>query len=267
MNFKMLLYGESGTGKTYSIPTLLNAGYKVRFLAAENNAISGTHIALKDWEKSNNKKLKADDFVLMIPERPKKSLQDLVASQTTFIGKTLDSQYKGADPKRRNYTRYLEVLKSTVNFKDSSTGVDYGSVDDWGEDTVLVIDSLTIVCEAISQATIGGKLAVSQPEWGVMQKTLVEFMRQLTEDLKCNFVIIGHPTKEIDPVLGVSRIYPASLGQALNNLLPAFFTEVVYTFRDKKKFYWTTEHRLAVTRTTLLPIEEKLEPTFTLMRK
>jgi replication-associated recombination protein RarA len=38
---KILLYGEAGTGKTFALATLLEAGQKVRFLAAENNAVSG----------------------------------------------------------------------------------------------------------------------------------------------------------------------------------------------------------------------------------
>ena len=265
MNFKMLNYGEAGTGKTCAVRTLLNCGQKVRFLAAENNAISGIQVALEMWKKENPqaaKDMPADQFAMMIPERPKKSIADLVKSQEKFVKTTLDAQFKSVDPERNKYTRYLEVLKSTVNFVDSSTGVSYGSVDDWGEDTTLVIDSLTIICEAIMQATIGGKLATSQPEWGVMQKTLIEFMRLLTEDLKCNLVLLGHPTKEIDPVMGIQRIYPANLGQALNNTLPAFFTEVVWSFRSGKEFLWSTDHKQAVTRQTMLPLAEKMPQDF-----
>lgn len=262
----MLIFGESGTGKTFCTRTLLDAGYKVRFLAAENNAITGTTIAMQHWEEEHKKKIPEGDFALMIPNRPKRSLKDLVASQEQFIGKTLDSQFKSADPKRKNYTRYLEVLKATVNFVDSTTAMNYGSVDDWGDDTVLVIDSLTILCEAIKQSVIGGKLAVSQPEWGVMQGILVEFLRQLTEDIKCNVVVIAHPNKEIDPVLGVQRIYPANLGQALNNKLPTYFTEVVWAFREKQNFYWSTDHRQAVTRNTMLPIKDKMEQDFRLLK-
>lgn len=267
MNFKMLIFGESGTGKTFCTRTLLDAGYKIRFLAAENNAITGTKIAMQHWETEHKKPVPEDSFALMIPSRPKRSLKDLVASQEGFISKTLDSQLRTADPKRKNYTRYLEVLKATVAFKDTETGKEFGSVDDWGDDTVLVIDSLTILCEAIKQSVIGGKLAVSQPEWGVMQGILVEFLRQLTEDLLCNLVVIAHPNKEIDPILGVQKIYPANLGQALNNLLPTYFTEVVWAFREKEKFYWSTDHKQAVTRNTMLPIKDKMEQDFKLLKR
>ena len=260
--FKMLLYGETGTGKTTCTRTLIDAGFEVRFLAAESNAISGITNALEQWEKTKGKKVPEGQFGMMIPARPKKRLADMVKSQGDFIGKSLESQLKAADPKRKDYTRYLEVLKSTVQFVDNRSAKDYGSVDDWGEDTVLVVDGLTIICEAIQQSVLGGKLATSQPEWGVMQKLLVEFLRQLTEDIGCNLVILAHPNKEIDPLLGAQKIYPSSIGQALNNLLPTFFTEVVYSVREKGKFYWCTDHRLAVTRTTVLPIVEKLEQDF-----
>lgn len=264
MAFKALIYGEAGTGKTFSTRTLINTGQKVRFIAAENNAISGVETSLSYWLKENKKDKLPDpeQFSLMIPERPKKKLTDLVKSQSKFVTIPLENQFKSVDPERNKYTRYLEVLKSTVEYVDTASGTKFGSVDDWGPDTTLVIDSLTIICEAIMQATIGGKLATSQPEWGVMQKTLVEFMRLLTEDLKCNLIILGHPTKEIDPVMGIQRIYPANVGQALNNLLPSFFTEVVWSFRSGKEFLWSTDHKQAVTRQTLLPLAEKMPQDF-----
>ena len=159
------------------------------------------------------------------------------------------------------------MLKSTVHFIDTATQTNFGSVDDWGEDCVFCVDSLSIICEAIMASTVGGKLAVSQPEWGIMQKTLIEFLRQLTEDLACNFVLLGHPTKEIDQVLGIQRIYPASLGVALNNKMATLFTEVIYATREKGKFYWSTDHRLAVTRNTLLPIKEQMEQSFKLLAR
>lgn len=262
INFKMLNYAEAGMGKTYAIMTLLAAGQKVRFLAAESNAISGIQVARRDYDlKVAAKKMPAileDQFAMMIPNRPKKTLADLVASQDKFVKVSLDTQMKSVDVQRNKYTRYLEVLKSTVNFVDSETQKNYGSVDDWGPDTTFVVDSLTIICEAIMSSTVGGKFAISQPEWGVMQKILVEFLRQLTEDLNCNLVILGHPTKEIDPVLGVQRIYPANLGQALNNLLPSFFTEVVWSYRKGKDFLWATDHKQAVTRQTVLPLVESM---------
>lgn len=263
MNFKALIYGEAGTGKTYSTQTLLDAGQKVRFLAAENNAITGIQVGLEHWCKRTGKPMPApEQFALMIPERPKKKMADLVKGQDKFLKIALDSQFKAVDPERNKYTRYLEVLKSTVNFVDTRSGTNFGCVDDWGEDTTLVIDSLTIICEAIMQSTVGGKLAISQPEWGVMQKTLVEFTRQLTEDLGCNLVLLGHPVKEIDPVLGTQRIYPANLGQALNNLLPSFFTEVLWSYRAGKEFLWSTDHKQAVTRQTVFPLAEKMPQDF-----
>lgn len=258
VTFKALNYGEAGTGKTYSSHTLFKAGYKIRFLAAENNAISGIQKAVEAYEKAGGK-LTEDQFALMIPARPKKTLAEMVQSQNNFVTVPLETQFKNADPNRKNYTRYLEILKSQISFKDTETGKDYGSVESWGPDTVLIVDSLTIICEAIMAATVGGKLAISQPEWGTMQKTLVEFMRFLTEDLKCNLIILAHPTKEVDPVLGVQRIYPDNLGQALNNKLPTYFTEVIYSYRKDKKFMWSTMHKLAVTRQTVLPLDDELE--------
>lgn len=269
MAFKALIYGEAGTGKTCSLRTLLNCGQKVRFLAAENNAIEGIKTALHMWEKETKKPYpSAEDFALMIPSRPKRTINDLVKTQEKFIKVPLETAMKSVDPDRNKFTRYLEVLRATVNFKDTASGTDFGCIDDWDDSVTLAIDGLTIICEAISQATVGGKLTISQPEWGAMQKTLVEFMRQLTEDLNCNLVVLAHPVKETDAILGTQRIYPANLGQALNNSLPSFFTEVIYSFRSGKEFLWSTNHKQAVTRQTTLPLEEKMPQDFSqLLRK
>jgi hypothetical protein len=265
-NFKALIYGEAGTGKTCSLRTLLNTGQKVRFLAAENNALSGIAAALRLWQTEQKKTGKLDldpeQFAVMIPTRPKRGIADIIKNQTKFLDLALDKQTTTADPERRKYTRYLEVLKSTSAFVDTTSGKNFGNVEDWGADTTFAVDSLTIICEAIVQGTVGGKLATTQQEWGIMQKTLIEFMRFLTEDLRCNVVLLGHPTKETDQLNGGQKIYPANLGQALNNLLPSYFTEVLYSYRRGKDFLWSTQHNQAVTRQTVLPLSNELQQDF-----
>lgn len=271
MAFKALVYGETGTGKTYSVSSLIPTGQKIRVLAAESNCVSGLEVALRDYDKQvklgKKPAIAEDQFALMIPSRPKRTAADLVASQGKFIQTALESQFKTADPNRNKYTRYLEILKSTSGFVDNKTGKNYGSIDDWGDDTTLVVDSLTIICEAIQAATVGGKLAISQPEWGVMQKSLQELLRMLTEDFRGNLVLLAHPVKEIDQLLGVTKIYPSNLGQALNNLLPTFFSEVLWSYKKDKTFLWSTQHKQAVTRQTWLPIDDALPQDYALFFK
>jgi hypothetical protein len=254
MAFKALVFGDSGTGKTVSIATLIKAGQKVRFLAAENNAIAGIDMGVKLLKANPTE----GQLAVMIPERPKRNVAALLTQSEKFLTVPLEAQFKTADPNRKTYTRYLSVLKGLAKFQDTRNGVEYGDIGSWGSDTTLVVDGLTIICEAIKSAVIGGKLAVSQPEWGVMQNQLMDLIRMLTEDTECNLVLLAHPVKETDPVLGVQRIYPANLGQALNTLIPTAFTDVIWSERKGTTFTWNTDHKQAVTRTTHLPIKDSL---------
>lgn len=254
MAFKALVYGDSGTGKTVSIASLLNVDQKVRFLAAENNAIAGIKAGLPIWKVPADK---AKNLAVMVPDRPKRNAASLLAATKKLVDTPLDTLMKAVDPNKKDFTRYLNVLKGLVEFKGED-GQTHGSLDDWQEDTTFVVDGLTIICEAIMQSVIGGKLTVSQPEWGVAQNQLMALIRMLTEDTRCNIVLLAHPTKEIDEVFSTTRIYPSNLGKALNSLIPTAFTDVVFAYRKGKDFRWSTDHNQAVTRTSHLPISSEL---------
>lgn len=260
---KIMLIGDSGTGKTHSLVTALAAGYNVRLLAGENNSAQVFFKALTEYMKlvkaGKRPPIKEGQVGICIPESPKKSIDALLLQEKGALEKSLDQLMKGSDPKRKDYTRFVSILQQAAGFTDIISGKDMGKITDWGNDTLLSIDSLTLICYAIKQHYIGGKLAISQPEWGVMQGRLMEFLYMLTENLQCNFVMQAHPARETDPVMGTVKIYPISLGQALNNSIPAAFTESVWSYKDAKNNYlWSTKDRLCVTRHTYLPFEEDI---------
>lgn len=260
--FKTLVNGESGTGKTYSIATLLACGQKVRFLAAENNALSGIYAGVAAYKGTRSE----SDLAIMVPKRQKSSIADLAKLADKSLTIPVSTQLTQVDPNRKNYDRYLNVLKGLAEFQGED-GKSYGSIDSWGLDTTLVVDGLTIICEAIQQAMIGSKLGTTQPEFYAMQNTLQTFLRTLTEDLECNLVLIAHPDKDIDAVSGKQTIYPANIGKALNNKVPSMFTDVVWAFRKGKDFLWSTDHPQAVTRASNLPIAAEMKQDFALFFK
>lgn len=268
MPFKSIVIGESGTGKTHSLMTLIPAGQKLRLVSIENNSLNVIKKAIKEYQvKVRAKKvppIQEGQLGVMIPGKPKLGLADFHKAQKENLGKTTDVVMKQTDPKKKDYTRFIEVVESTVSFTDSLSGENMGLISDWGEDTTLALDSLTILCEAIKQHTIGGKVAISQPEWGMMQTTLKGYLRILTDDLLCNLVLLAHPVKEVDPNMGVTRIYPANLGVALNGEIPAMFTESIWAYTEKGLFYWSTQDKLCVTRHTFLPPSPKLEQDYKL---
>ena len=256
MSFKMLIYGDTGTGKTFSAYTLFNTPYKIRFLSAENNAVEGMREAKKFYESKNKKKV--ENLSIMIPERPKRNLAGIVESQQGFLNKTLESQLLTSDPDRKKYTRYLEILKGMLHFVDTDTKESHGCIDTWGNDIVFIVDSLTIICEAIKQSVLGSKIKANYDEWAAMQNLLMQLILQLTEELSSNVVLIAHPKKDND----TGKIYPSSVGIALDAIIPTRFSEVVWSYRRGSTFYWSTNDIKAVTRNVHLPISSKLEQNY-----
>lgn len=259
--FSVLLYGPAGVGKTVSLYSLLKAGQKVRFLGLEANAFNGMKYA-KELFLAGGGKLNPGDLSIARPSKPKRGLAEFASAVEGATKKALKVQRSEVDLKKKDYDGFSNTVAITANFTDEETGESLGSAEDWGKDTTLVIDGLTALSELIIQHNIGGKIAIDQGEWGISQGYLKNFLRLLTDQLQCNLVLIAHPKKEVDEVGGGKKIYPASLGNAMDNWLPTIFTDVIYASRKEGKYTWSTDHRQAVTRATYLPVKESMPANF-----
>lgn len=271
--FNLLVIADSGGGKTHAIITALLAGMTVRILSAESNCLPVVQKILKLYESmvkaGKAKPLREGQFAICVPDRPKKTAEDMAKSSESSLTKSIDAAFKSNPLNRAKHNRFANICKSQASFVDTFTGVDYGKVDDWGEDTLFMVDSMTILCESILAHIVGDKVAISQPEWGTAQGVLMQYLSFLTEDLACSVYMTAHPNKEIDINLSVTRIYPSNLGQALNPKIPGKFTEVVWGYREEEKgemkYYWSTKDRLCVTRYTTLPCSDKIPQDFGLI--
>lgn len=259
--YTMLFIGDSGTGKTHGTTTALNAGFKVRYLSADPNCFAVVQKALREREvlvkAGKLKPLEPGQLGICVPDRAKRTAADFAATHLSSLTKSTDAAFKTNPVTRAKFNRFVNIVKATSEFVDTLSGEPMGTIDDWGTDTLFIVDSLSTLCESIMAHTVGDKVAISQPEWGIMQGILMQWLQFLTEDIGCHFGLIAHPNKEVDPTLGVQRIYANSLGQALNTRIPSKFSEVVwcYTTEDKGKlqYWWATKDRLCVTRYTNLP--------------
>ncbi len=236
-----LVYGLSGTGKTYSLSTLPLETHKICVIAAENNCLAGLHSGTETVDASLLKNL----HILRV--KPKnQGLDALITSANDVLTKHPDILAKKVDNNRKNYDRYLKILKGMKNFV-SDNGENLGCVDDWDDSYILAIDSMTIICHAIQESVVGGSTFASQPAWFRMQKLLTQLLRHLTEDLECHVILLGHAVRNTNQITGAERIYPSSLGQALNDIIPSMFTEVIYSYKQGKDYFWSVNHSMAVT--------------------
>jgi hypothetical protein len=185
---KLLLCGDSGSGKTSALASLANAGKKLRIL---------------DY----------DDGLDILPE----FLKPEAVNNVSYV--TLRDSLAQADSFRRG-ARLLS------HWKDGDE--DLGHVKEWGEDTVLVIDSLTLMGEAALRAALvfNNKKPTeqaSQPEWGAAARDVQNIIQYITGDeVKCNVVVTTH-MQYMEGDMGVSKAYPTSVGSKLSTKIGRYF--------------------------------------------
>jgi hypothetical protein len=252
----IVLLGESGTGKTYSIGTLVDTGTKVSFLALEPGIE-----ALFGYYSDRGKPIPPNLswHILRPPESDFASMIDTAEKINTYSFKMLSDM---TDPNRNKYNQFVSLLRTLNDFVDERTGEKLGPVNKWGSDRFLVIDALTGINRAALDLVAGAKPARSMSDWGIAQDQIERILRMLTQDCKCGFVLISHVEKEKDEVTGSMKLTMSTLGKALAPKLPLMFSDLIYTYRDGKEFWWSTENSSVTLKTRNLPIADKIRPDF-----
>ncbi len=229
---RILLVGYPGAGKTGSLASLIDAGYKIRMLDFEGN-----YSPMLQY--SNPAMHKNVDIV---------SFKD----------------------KLRNGNKYIEVngiptaFASSLNMMDhwtykeeDGTVVDLGSSKDWGPDTIIVVDSLTAMGKASfrrAQAMLNKTpLNTTQQVWGLAMADQETFIEKLTDPSKRHHVIVLAHLKMVGPKdiqkddeqvtkdlkekvmdLVDTRLYPSALGQQLPPVIGGYFPTLLKVERIVK---------------------------------
>lgn len=219
---KLLFIGDSGMGKTGALCSLCSE-YKVRVIDVDNGLdIMKDYLTNKDSPYVKAKPNIADNLEFVTLTDPMKSLNGkLIPSRVTVWQKTMNllSHWKGEDT------------------------IDLGPITTWGPDTVLVIDSLTMLSTAALNfhLQMNGALAATRTQnegrrdIGVAQSLLKNFLELIYDSsIKCNVILTSHITNVTDnggaPIPGEnmqSTGYPSAIGRALSPLIPRYFNSVL----------------------------------------
>lgn len=211
---RALIVGYPGAGKTGTLASLIDAGYKIRMLDYDGNT-EPIFAYVKDQSKLANV-----DIV---------HLEDKMRTGTRFTEPAgLPTAFKqGLDMMDR--WKYTEV---------DGTVVDLGASKDWGFDTIVVLDSLTEMGEAAKRRVASlqnkGPGTITQQTWLIAQGEQEAFISRLTSTSnRFHVIVMAHLTmvgpkdimkddtdltkelKERTANLVPTRLFPSALGQAL----------------------------------------------------
>lgn len=225
---KMLFLGDSGAGKTGALASLASAGYNLRILDLDNG-LDVLRNVLTDSNSIYDKGAAAKVFFETITDPMKNQAGKLVPKAATV------------------WQRAIKLLDNW-NTEDK-----FGPISSWTSQDVLVIDSLTLLCNAALNfvLSMNGRLGqqAHQSDWYVAQQMVESLLQMLYDDgIKCNVVVLCHVVY-IGEENGPQHGYPASLGKALSPKIGRYFNSMLMA---KTQGSGTNQKRVILTGSTAM---------------
>lgn len=197
--YKGLHVGDSGSAKTGALAALVDDGYKLRCLDFEDGLDPIAGYAKK---------------------------QELIANVSYH---TLKDEFKlvgnyVAIKKAPSFQRAMALLNDWKD--DDAPDGTYGAVQSWGDDVILVIDTLGSMSRACFNMVLaangafgpsGSRGGPEQSHYGTAQDSIERLLDMLTtpEVVPCHVIINAHWSWQND-AQGLGRPYPRTIGKALD---------------------------------------------------
>lgn len=217
---KLLLIGDAKSGKTGSLVSLVEAGYKLRILDMDNLLdILKYCIMEKCPDKLGNVEFR--------------TLRDIRKASPT--GPVISGNPKA----------FQDAIKMLDRWKykaDDGSEIDLGSPSEWGPDCILILDSLSRFCDAAydfrEPLTPRGKSGDydARATYGDAQDAVEYVLATLTsKSFATNVIVIAH-IQYMDLPDGTKKGFPQGVGQKLSPKIPQYFPSVVlYTNEGGKR--------------------------------
>lgn len=265
----ILLNGDSGTGKTFSLGTAIDWCERNKVEAFYLDIENSLETLLGYWRDTKlppfNRDKPADIPACLhwhqLPVAPVSLTQMIQAAKDTG-----DLSYelltKKTDPNRGGNNPFWKILIAMSDFKDDRTGKSFGPVDKFGADKLFILDSFTELSNAAAKMQIGARSTMAPPDYGVAQNHLMNFVRLVTHGTPCIFIMTAHPARDKDAV--TERIVTSikTVGTAIQPEIPPLFSDMLFAVREGNKFTWDTAAYGVVTKTRYLGYRANIEPNF-----
>lgn len=256
------LMGAIGTGKTYCISTLIEAGYKVCCVFTEPGGEESLIDAL------NRKSIKWEGKLFwryIAPSAPTwNAFRDI--SNMVHTMSYDDLSHLKAGLKKPEHFQFLTLVDACANFVDDNSGKRLGAIDLLPNNYAFVLDSLSGLNIMALELSIGAKPSPHQGEWGVAMAMEEKLINMLCSNTKPLFVMTAHLDPGINPEVGQTKYMMGALGNKLAPKLPRFFGDVIQTNKQGTEFFWSTTSSSVDLKNRLLPTSGKLKPDFVQIR-
>lgn len=205
---KCMVIGDSGTGKTGGLTSLVKAGYELRILDMDNGLEPlKTHILRECPEAIQKVRFR--------------TIRDKYKASST--GPVIDGPPKA----------FVEALKMLDHWRDGE--VDLGKPAEWGPNVILGIDSLTLLSNGAFEWAKGLNPGSKDPRpwYGQAQQAIEKTIAWITsETYQTNVIVIAH-VKYTENDDGTRKGYPNSIGAALGPIIPRYFNSIALTQTSK----------------------------------
>lgn len=210
---KLLIAGDAMGGKTGALVSLVAAGYKLRIQDFDNKLEVLKQYVLRDCPD----KIGNVEFVTLRDKR-----------KAGPSGPILDGKA----------TAFPTAMRLLDNWKYDD--VDLGKPAEWGPECILVLDSLSRLCDAaydFQESIMPAKLA-AEPRaiYGQAQDAVESVLATLTsETFRTNVIVIAH-VRYIELPDGTTKGFPQGVGAALSPKIPQYFPSyVLFTNKAGKR--------------------------------
>ncbi len=194
---KILLCGDSGSGKSGALTSLVKAGYKLYILDMDNGLDSLKTFVMKECP----------------------------ANIGNIEYRTMRDDYKtGAQgPVVSKALAFVQCLKMLDTWKYDDT--DLGDPAEFGPESIVVLDSLTFLSNAAFDWAKGLNPSAKDPrQWyGAAQEAVENTLALLTSgSFRTNVIVTAH-VRYMENDDGSKKGYPNSVGSALGPVIPSYF--------------------------------------------
>lgn len=203
---KLLFIGDSKSGKTGALASLVAKGYKLRILDFDNGLDALVQVIRRDSPA-------------MLENVEFRTLRDRLRASP--IGTVVDG----------TATAFIQGLQMLDRWKYETT--DLGVPATWGKETIVVIDSLTFMSDAafrfreplVPRAKDSGKYDI-RAVYKDAQDAVENVLALLTsESFRTNVIVISH-IRYVENPDGTRKGYPTAVGSALSPQIPRYFNSV-----------------------------------------